>query len=163
VDFTQLVSQTSDENTIVFALALLLTPTLLITGCDKAPTESANVRQKLPPPTAESNQRRLTTPQEGITLHMVAAQSNFTRSVLSGAPADVAGRIPIRPRVAPELIPENRGSQSMRASWRNTIGRALSLCQRPRHSPRLYLQGGGPIHRGPSAAEWIGPYLDPSQ
>jgi hypothetical protein len=109
------------KSTIVLALLGLLTPVLLLTGCDNNPestpdAKTASVRHRpppLPPPTAGSNQRRLTTPQEDVSLHVVAAQSNFTRTGqpfgLSGAPQDAASRIsgPIRPRVAPELVPRS--------------------------------------------------------
>ena len=115
-------SKPSMKNTIVLALFGLLTPVLLIMGCDKMSTEgtqdakTASARHRpppLPPPTAGSNQRRLTTPQEDVNLHVIAAQSNFTQTVhpvgVSGVPQEAVSRTPaaIRPRVAPELIPRS--------------------------------------------------------
>jgi hypothetical protein len=110
------------KNTIVLALVGLLTPAILLTGCDKTSTESsqdaktASARHRpppLPPPTAGSNQRRLTTPQEDVNLHVIAAQSNFTQTVhpvgVSGVPQEAVSRTQtaVRPRVAPELIPRS--------------------------------------------------------
>lgn len=112
----------SMKNTIVLALLGLLAPVLFLTGCDKATTDdaqdgkTASARHRpppLPPPTASSNVRRLTTPQEDVNLHVVAPQSNFTQTAQAvgpaGTPQDVAGHTPgpIRPRVAPELIPKS--------------------------------------------------------
>jgi hypothetical protein len=61
----------------------------------------------------ESTVRRLTTPQEDVNLHVVAAQSSFTGIVKPIYPADKTPEAadkaptPIRPRVAPELIPKS--------------------------------------------------------
>lgn len=67
----------------------------------------------MPLPTPESTQRRLTTPQEGVNQHVIVAQSNFSEPVrpetLAGINPEIEGRTPgpIRPRVAPELIPRS--------------------------------------------------------
>ncbi len=100
------------KRTNSFPLVGLAAAVLLLAGCDNKPRAHFKP-PPLPPPTTESTIRRLTTPQEGVTPHGVAARSNFTgnvspEGVASENPSDVTlERTPIRPRVAPELIPKS--------------------------------------------------------
>jgi len=81
------------------ALVGLLTSVLLVTGCDRKSTAGRSRTTALPPPTAESTVRRLITPQDKVSPHVFAAQSNFTATMGQASS-------PERPRIAPELVPQ---------------------------------------------------------